>query len=590
MDQGWFNTEMQLHRMEKEIRRVYEEAQKEVQAKLDDYLRRFEVKDRIKREQLREGKITREYYNYWRKGQICIGERWREMADALTKDYVNADKIAMSIINGHAPEVYALNHNYATFQVEQGSLVDTSYTLYNRHTVEELMRTQEPDLLPAPKVNIPKDEQWNKKHIRDTITKSVLKGDSIPDISKSLRRVTDMDYKAAVRNARTIMTNVQNSGRMDAYKRAQNMGIRVRKQWLATPDRRTRDSHRLVDGEIKDLDKKFSNGLDRPGDKDGPGFEVYNCRCTMIPVVDGIDPAAGLRENLKIGDMSYEEWKNEHRKYTAEVPTFQTQVGKATTVQRVNDLMNSQGWFRVSEKMISDGAPYYDRVDKKWVYPHHMEKVQSMVDLTGCDLEAAKSIAASYQQIYEKFPQLKGKFDAPNAQPVDMDKSTYAWCYIRQNGMVQVNPDPNRFGNWSSLVRQYESDVVSGWHPKGTTAESIVTHEIGHAIDGLLAREGVLGGRNAAGEYRYASSSLRSTIMKRAAKEDPKIAEDINRWPWDKKFSINQAVSTHVSQYGAKDPQEWFAECFAEYITSANPRTVARLFGEELRKLVGRIK
>lgn len=567
MDQGWFDTEMQLRRMEKEIRRVYEEAQKEAQAKLDDYLRRFEVKDRIKRRQLREGRITREYYNYWRKGQICIGERWREMVDALTKDYVNADKIAMSIINGHAPEVYALNHNYATFQIEQGSLVDTSYTLYNRHTVEELMRTQEPDLLPAPKVDIPKDKQWNKKHIRDTITKSVLKGDSIPDIAKSLRRVTDMDYKVAVRNARTIMTGVQNSGRLGAYKRAEDMGIKVKKEWLATPDAHTRDSHRWVDGEIVKTDEQFSNGLDYPGDPYGKPAEVYNCRCTMVPVVDGVDAAAGLRENLEIDGMSYEEWKNEHRKYTAEVPTFQTQVGKATTVQQVNDLMNSQGWFRTNAA-----------------------GVQSMVNLTGCDLEAAKSVAASYQQIYEKFPQLKGKFDAPNAQPAGMNKNTYAWCYIRQNGQVQVNPAPNRFGNWSSLARQYESDVFSGWHPYGTTAESIVTHEMGHAIDGLLAREGVLGGRNAAGEYRYASSSLRSTIMKRAAKQDQKIAEDINRWSWDKKYSMNQAVSTHVSQYAAKDPQEWFAECFAEYITSANPRTVARLFGEELEKLVGRIK
>lgn len=566
MDQGWFDTEMQLRRMEREIRRVYGEAEKEAKAKLDDYLQRFKTKDEIKLRQLREGKITQEYYNYWRKGQMCIGERWREMADALTKDYVNADKIAMSVINGHMPEVYALNHNYATFQIEQGSLVDTSYTLYNRHTVEELMRTQEPDLLPAPKVDIPKDKQWNKKHIRDTITKSVLKGDSVPDIAKSLRRVTDMDYKAAVRNARTIMTNVQNSGRMDAYKRAQNMGIRVQKQWLATPDGRTRDSHRWVDGEIKDLDRKFSNGLDRPGDKDGPGFEVYNCRCTMIPVVNGIDPAAGLRENLEIGDMSYEEWKNEHRKYTAEVPTFQTQVGKATTVQQVNDLMNSQGWFRTNTA-----------------------GVQSMTNLTGCDLEAAKSIAASYQQIYEKFPQLKGKFDAPNAQPVGMNKNTYAWCYIRQNGMVQVNPAPNRFGNWSSLVRQYESDVAIKWHPYGTTAESIVTHEMGHAIDGLLARQGVLGGVTASGEYRYASSSLRSTIMKRASKLDP---ENIGGYfdMWGNKRGMQYAVHDNVSQYAAKDPQEWFAECFAEYITSANPRTVARLFGEELEKLVGRIK
>ncbi len=567
MDQGWFDTEMQLHRMEKKIRKVYEEAQKEAQAKLNDYLRKFEIKDRIKRRQLREGKITREYYNYWRKGQICIGERWREMVDALTKDYVNADKIAMSIIKGHMPEVYALNHNYATFQVEQGSLVDTSYTLYNRHTVENLMELDQPSLLPAPKVNIPKDEQWNKNHIRDAITKSVLKGDSIPDVAKSLQQVTDMDYRAAVRNARTIMTGVQNSGRLDAYKRAESMGINLKKEWLATPDAHTRDSHRWIDGEIVGTNELFSNGLDHPGDPYGKPAEVYNCRCTMVPVVDGIDPAAGLRENLEIDGMSYEEWKNEHRKYEAKVPNFQTQVGKATTIQQVNDLMNSQEWFRKNAAGI-----------------------QSMVDLTGCDLESAKSVAASYQQVFEKFPQLKGKFDAPNAQPANMNNNTYAWCYIRQNGMVQVNPASNRFGNWSSLVRQYESDVVSGWHPKGTTAESIVTHEIGHAIDGLLARQGILGGMNAAGEYRYASSSLRSTIMKRAAKEDTKIAEDINRWSWDKKYSMNQTVSTHVSQYGAKDPQEWFAECFAEYITSANPRTVARLFGEELEKLVGRVK
>lgn len=583
MDQGWFDTEMQLHRMEKEIRRVYEEAQKEAQAKLDDYLRKFEIKDRIKRRQLREGKITREYYDYWRKGQICIGERWREMVDALTKDYVNADKIAMSVINGHAPEVYAINHNYATFQVEQGSLVDTSYTLYNRHTVEELMRTEEPDLLPAPKVNIPKDEQWNKKHIRDVITKSVLKGDGIPDIAKSLQQVTDMDYKAAVRNARTIMTGVQNSGRLDAYRRAESMGINLKKEWLATPDAHTRDSHRWIDGEVVGTNELFSNGLDHPGDPYGKPAEVYNCRCTMVPVVDGIDPAAGLRENLEIDGMSYEEWKNEHKKYKAEVPTFQTQVGKATTVQQVNDLMNSQGWFR-SYQTRDYANEKWDKASGQYV-PKYID-VQTKADLTGCDLESAKSIAASYQHIYEKFPQLKGKFDAPDAQPVGMSDNTYAWCYTYVNGKVQVNPISSKFGNWASCVRQYESDIASGWHCYGTTAESIITHEIGHAVDGLLAREGILGGITSSGEYRLASSSLKTTIMKRAAKEDPDIAS----WMNGDKYQREYAVQKFVSTYASKNGKEWFAECFAEYITSANPRTVARLFGEELEKLVGRIK
>lgn len=52
------------------------------------------------------------------------------------------------------------------------------------------------------------------------------------------------------------------------------------KQWDATLDGRTRDSHRRVDGEIRELDEKFSNGLMFPGDPSGGAAEVVNCRCT----------------------------------------------------------------------------------------------------------------------------------------------------------------------------------------------------------------------------------------------------------------------------------------------------------------------
>ncbi len=33
-------------------------------------------------------------------------------------------------------------------------------------------------------------------------------------------------------------------------------------------------------------DKRFSNGCMYPGDPDGKPSEVYNCRCTMIAVMD----------------------------------------------------------------------------------------------------------------------------------------------------------------------------------------------------------------------------------------------------------------------------------------------------------------
>lgn len=320
-DYGHEETDRRLKKLERKIHAEYEQASKEVQTKLDDYLRRFQIKDNIKREAVAAGEITQEEYTKWRTGQIMIGKRWEEMRDTLAQDLTNTDKIAMSMVKGYMPDVYALNHNYGTFEAEKGSMIDTSYTLYDRQTVENLMK-KNPDLLPKPSVDIPKDLQWNKRHIVSAITQGILQGEDIRKISKRLQGVTDMDRRAAIRNARTMTTSAENAGRSDSYVRAKEMGIEMEQVWLATLDERTRDSHRELDGEaIKVGDKwhhpKFSNGLRYPGDPDGPPAEVYNCRCTLIAQVTGINlnPSdISKRNNYKLGGMSYEEWKNEHTK------------------------------------------------------------------------------------------------------------------------------------------------------------------------------------------------------------------------------------------------------------------------------------
>lgn len=584
MDDGHRATELILKETEADVAKIYRQAAEETQRKLDEHFRKYQIKDAIKREQLQHGEITLQEYNYWKTGQLAIGQRWEEMRDTLAQDFHNANNLARSVVYGHMPEVYAVNHNYATFQVEQGSMVDTSYTLYDRQTVERLIRDQ-PDILPGPGTKLKesiaagKDIAWQKGQIQSVVTQSILQGESIPAMARRISTelsVTNM--KAAVRYARTSGTAAQNAGRVDAYKRAQDMGIDLEQEWLATLDRRTRHAHRFLDGKhVKVGDPFIVDGheIKYPGDPAAPGYLIWNCRCTLVPRVKGVDQSNAPRDN-RLGGMTYEEWKHEHDKFEAKVPALQSQIGLATTVQQVNDIMNGQGWFANTTNWTLEQNP--DTMKWEKVYP------EAKVDLTGCDLESAKSIAASYQQVFEKFPQLKGKFDAPNAQPVGMDNNTYAWCHIRDSGKVQVNP--KRYNSWQSLVRSYEHDISTNWHPVGTTAESIVTHEIGHAIDGLLAKEGVLGGITASGEYRYASSSLKTTIMKRAAKLDPDLADLM---AMDKAWKGSEAVSTYVSRYATKNPQEWFAECFAEYITSADPRVVASEFGKELERLVGKL-
>ena len=105
MDEGHRLTELVLRETETDVTQVYRKATDEVQKKLDDYLRRFKVKDENKRNLLKEVKITQDEYDYWRTGQIMVGKRWEEMKNTLAQDLHNSNNIARSIINGHMPEV-----------------------------------------------------------------------------------------------------------------------------------------------------------------------------------------------------------------------------------------------------------------------------------------------------------------------------------------------------------------------------------------------------------------------------------------------------------------------------------------------------
>ena len=271
-----------------------------------------------------------------------------------------------------------------------------------------------------------------------------------------------------------------------------------------------------------------------------------------------------------VSQMTYREWYKAKEGVT-EIEAGQFTIGTAKTIEEINEFMNSQGWFR----KVSDWG----------------DGVYSQADLTGCDLDSAKSIASAYQQVFEKYPQLAGKLDAPDAHPIGMGDNTYAWCYLRSNGKVEVNP--KYYSDWGSVVRHYERDIETRWHPEGTTAESIVIHELGHSIDGLLAREGVLGGYTSSGEFRGASASMKTKVMNRAAKQDESIAEYWNAKDWSgkaDKYWQSYAVEKSVSRYATENAKEWFAECFAEYITSAKPRIVASEFGKELELLMEKLK
>lgn len=126
------------------------------------------------------------------------------------------------------------------------------------------------------------DVSMLKKKITAQVSRGIATGMSFEQVAKGLSDYTNIGFNNAVRIARTEGHRIQVQSGMDACYKAKDKGADVVKQWDSTLDGSTRESHQKVDGEIRELDEPFSNGLMFPGDPSGMASEVVNCRCALL--------------------------------------------------------------------------------------------------------------------------------------------------------------------------------------------------------------------------------------------------------------------------------------------------------------------
>lgn len=317
MDRGQQETERILKSIEKRINHEYATAMREIEDELSVYFAKFEKKDETWRRWVASGERTKEEYQQWRIGQMAVGRRWADQKDAIARQLVDTSKTALGYVRKYSPEIYAENFNYSTYQVEHMAGINTPFTLWSKESVNRIVE-QNPDIAPpvgkklAAQIAEGKAIKWNKQQLQSVMIQGILQGDSIPKLATRLAtKMADKDRKASIRNARTISTGVQNAGRVDAYKRAEDIGVDLEQMWMATMDNRTRHSHRWLDGEVRPVGEAFSNGCEYPADPKGDPAEIYNCRCSLRGVVKGLQPKARqYRDTSAVGGMSYDEWRN----------------------------------------------------------------------------------------------------------------------------------------------------------------------------------------------------------------------------------------------------------------------------------------
>ena len=121
-----------------------------------------------------------------------------------------------------------------------------------------------------------------KKAVTQEISRGIATGLGYDDIARNIANATRAPFSRTKTIARTEGHRIQQTSTADAQQAAKDRGADVVKQWDATLDGKTRESHRMVDGEIRELDEKFSNGLMYPGDPNGGAAEVINCRCASL--------------------------------------------------------------------------------------------------------------------------------------------------------------------------------------------------------------------------------------------------------------------------------------------------------------------
>ena len=130
--------------------------------------------------------------------------------------------------------------------------------------------------------------ETTKKLLSATILKGIKDGDSIEDISKSIRKSNAFSENRATLIARTETHTAMNAGNQ-AITKTLALSEPV-KEWNSAMDDRSRTWHKNMDRRVKPIDEPFivttptKNGpidyrMQYTGDSNGGAANVCNCRC-----------------------------------------------------------------------------------------------------------------------------------------------------------------------------------------------------------------------------------------------------------------------------------------------------------------------
>lgn len=206
--------------------------------------------------------------------QRMIKAQVKAALDALhAKEYETiSDYLHESYTDAFVGSVYTLHHQDVPviLPIDQSAAVKAV-------TIDSKLKS---DLYTA----LGKDINQLKKTVASEITRGIASGMPYDDIARNLKNAAGVPLRKARTITRTEAGRVQEQATYDAAREAKAVGADVVKQWSSIRDGKTRDSHRKLDGQVRELDEPFEvNGHKGMHPHDfGVAEEDINCRCTML--------------------------------------------------------------------------------------------------------------------------------------------------------------------------------------------------------------------------------------------------------------------------------------------------------------------
>ena len=256
-------------------------------------------------------------------------------------------------------------------------------------------------------------------------------------------------------------------------------------------------------------------------------------------VYDKMMAAASALEEARVDASEYMYNKGENFKNASEAKAYLEASGWLTTY-------NTSFMLRFNRNSLSD------------------------INISKGSMKSIASITNAVEAYKTDFPNMKEVIGGLGIVP--MKDNSYGHC--KYGNTVELSEkyfEPQRLNGFDAKS-EYEHDVKSGFHPKGTTLYSVAYHEIAHAMDHKMVsndKKGVLQG-----------AMPSEVVFKR-------VFEKLGGGRYEEEFK--ESVSRYAERTYPSDPKqdyvEFFAEAMCEAYCSENPRDVARAVREEFTNL-----